>query len=398
MIISNELLFFFSSLGVFNGIILAVYLLFFTKREELANKFLGLLLLFISIRIGKSVVFFFYRDLGELYRQIGLSACFLIGPTLYYYLRTELGGIKTVPNRWKLSFGFWLSVLLLVGCIYPYEAYPKLWNTRIVSVIYHVWMAYVIVSAWVAKGPLKKMILGPRELNRKEVWVLCIYLGNALVFLAFYLVPYTPYIVGALSFSLVLYLLIFILFFGQVPLVQQLRQHRYNNHKISAIEEETMALQLDRLMRERQLYSNPKLKIGDVASAMGISVHRYNNHKISAIEEETMALQLDRLMRERQLYSNPKLKIGDVASAMGISVHRLSQFLNDNLGQNYSNYINSWRVELAKELIAKHHHLSLEGIGEEAGFSSKSTFYAVFKKTAGLTPAQYRKAVIPPEL
>lgn len=350
MIISNELLFFFSSLGVFNGIILAVYLLFFTKREELANKFLGLLLLFISIRIGKSVVFFFYRDLGELYRQIGLSACFLIGPTLYYYLRTELGGIKTVPNRWKLSFGFWLSVLLLVGCIYPYEAYPKLWNTRIVSVIYHVWMAYVIVSAWVAKGPLKKMILGPRELNRKEVWVLCIYLGNALVFLAFYLVPYTPYIVGALSFSLVLYLLIFVLFFGQVPRVRQLRQPRYNNHKISAI------------------------------------------------EEETMALQLDRLMRERQLYSNPKLKIGDVASAMGISVHRLSQFLNDNLGQNYSNYINSWRVELAKELIAKHHHLSLEGIGEEAGFSSKSTFYAVFKKTAGLTPAQYRKAVIPPEL
>lgn len=350
MVISNELLFFFSGLGVFNGLILAVYFLFFTKREELANKFLGLLLLFLSIRIGKSVVFFFYRDLGEFYRQIGLSACFLIGPTLYYYLRTELGRIKTMPKRWKLSFGFLIALMLVVGFIYPYEDYPELWNTRIWIVIYSVWMAYVAISAWVVRGLLLKMVIKPRELDRKEVWLLCVYLGNALIFLAFYLVPYTPYIVGALSFSLVLYLLLFILFFSQTPLVHHLRPQRYNNNKISAV------------------------------------------------EEESLAQQLDRLMREQQMYSNPKLKIGDVATAMGISMHRLSQYLNDNLRQNYSNYINNWRVELAKELIAKHHHLSLEGIGEEAGFSSKSTFYAVFKKTTGQTPAQYRKAIIPPEL
>ena len=65
MITSSGLLFFFSGLGVFNGLILAAYFLFFTKKEELAHKLLGLLLLLLSIRIGKSVVYFFYRDLGE---------------------------------------------------------------------------------------------------------------------------------------------------------------------------------------------------------------------------------------------------------------------------------------------------------------------------------------------
>ncbi len=57
-----------------------------------------------------------------------------------------------------------------------------------------------------------------------------------------------------------------------------------------------------------------------------------------------------------------------------------------------NNYINSFQEEYAKELFAsdKYKNLSIEGIGMEAGFHSKSTFYAAFRKIEGTTPAKHR--------
>ncbi len=54
---SAQLLFFFSALGAFNGFLLAVYFLFFAKPKNLINRMLGMLILMLSIRVGKSVFF-----------------------------------------------------------------------------------------------------------------------------------------------------------------------------------------------------------------------------------------------------------------------------------------------------------------------------------------------------
>jgi AraC-like DNA-binding protein len=65
--------------------------------------------------------------------------------------------------------------------------------------------------------------------------------------------------------------------------------------------------------------------------------------------------------------------------------------LNDNLGKSFALFINEYRIEEAKHLLKENNSFTLEAIGFEAGFSSKSTFYATFKKVTGQTPSEFKK-------
>ncbi|MBL8172151.1 MAG: AraC family transcriptional regulator, partial [Acidobacteria bacterium] len=60
--------------------------------------------------------------------------------------------------------------------------------------------------------------------------------------------------------------------------------------------------------------------------------------------------------------------------------------------QSFTDLINAYRVEDAKRrlLDPTWKHYSILAIAEEAGFSSKSTFNAVFKKHTGQTPSEFR--------
>lgn len=54
--LNDHLLFFFSALGAFNGVTLALYL-WLTGKSALAQRILAVLILMVSVRTGKSVLF-----------------------------------------------------------------------------------------------------------------------------------------------------------------------------------------------------------------------------------------------------------------------------------------------------------------------------------------------------
>jgi AraC-like DNA-binding protein len=95
-------------------------------------------------------------------------------------------------------------------------------------------------------------------------------------------------------------------------------------------------------------------------------------------------------MAEKQLYKNPNLSLQDLAQELSISSHQLSQFLNNNVGKNFTSFINEFRISEACRIIISNDKITLEAIGYDVGFNSKSTFFAAFKKHTGTTPLNYQ--------
>lgn len=67
----------------------------------------------------------------------------------------------------------------------------------------------------------------------------------------------------------------------------------------------------------------------------------------------------------------------------------ISQLFKKELGQNFTDYVLSLRINLACELIAND-NLSLMGISRNSGYDDYFYFSRVFKKKTGRTPSQYR--------
>jgi len=111
--------------------------------------------------------------------------------------------------------------------------------------------------------------------------------------------------------------------------------------------------------------------------------------------ENGYAPRLRDLLHGQQLFRNPDLGRGLVAEHLGISEGYVSQVVQESLGEGFVEYVNGLRVEAAREMLddPAFAPYSLEAIGQEAGFKSRSAFYTTFKKATSVTPGAYRKGV-----
>jgi len=347
----NNLIFFFSSLGVFNGILLSLYLLLFTKKKSLSKYLLGALIFALSIRIGKSVLLYFDPTLPKIYLQIGLSACLFIGPLLFLYLKAVLGQVKNMPASWKWSLIGLLVIIVGVGSIKPYQTDPVFWNEYVVNHIYSVWFIGVCAAGYILLPQLWRSYTSSVGLNALEKWLFIVYVANVIIASAFFMAIFgnsmAYYITGPLVFSFFLYLLVY---------------GYYNNQWFEISEK--------------------------------LPVEKYADKKIDQDEVDRLLKLLEELMANEKMFTQSNLKLSDVADQLNISSHQLSQLLNDNLGQGFKPFLNSYRIQAACELLGTNNQLSLEGIGYEVGFRSKSTFFTTFKKIKQMTPAQYQSVFI----
>ena len=97
-------------------------------------------------------------------------------------------------------------------------------------------------------------------------------------------------------------------------------------------------------------------------------------------------------MKSSECFTQSELTIVDVANDLNIHTKQISTAINKVQNQNFNSYVNQFRIEKAIDLLREQHiTLSIEGIGYEVGFHSKSAFYAAFKKVTGTTPTKFKE-------
>jgi AraC-like DNA-binding protein len=94
-------------------------------------------------------------------------------------------------------------------------------------------------------------------------------------------------------------------------------------------------------------------------------------------------------------YLNPDYNLEQLSEAVGVNKNNVSAEINKNAKQNFNDFINSYRVTKAKMLLknSSYNDYTIDAIGFECGFNSKSTFYGAFKKVTNTTPAAYKKII-----
>ena len=334
-----NLLYPFASLGVINGIIVALFLLFKARKGPSDIYFAGLILAF-CIRIGKSVILYYAESPDPLILQIGLSACIFIGPFFFLYLKSLAHHTKSISKGDLFLVVALLLLILIVGLVFPYRKFPSYWNPEIVQGIYTIWALFILLGIRQAYQLLGFSFFTPWKLKGDQRYLSGIIISVVLITLtyqsALFFARFT-YIWGAFIFSSSFYLLGF------------------------------------RAMKQKSIAAKPAPK--EIAGA-----------------DKLMAA-LNTLMESEQPYKKPTLKLDDLASQLQVSRHTLSQLLNQSTVSGYANYVRRYRIDEAKKLIRTRPDLSLEGIGYEAGFKSKSVFFESFKKLVGSTPASYKKDI-----
>jgi len=104
-----------------------------------------------------------------------------------------------------------------------------------------------------------------------------------------------------------------------------------------------------------------------------------------------------RLMTEFMEGKQPFLQIGysirSLANELNVPSYQLSAFLNRQLGVNFNDYLNRFRVRYSQELIQEGvaHSLNLKGLSKKCGFNNRNSFTTAFKKFTGHTPSDYVK-------
>ncbi len=123
---------------------------------------------------------------------------------------------------------------------------------------------------------------------------------------------------------------------------------------------------------------------------------KYKKALFSKEELDDYVDQLETLMAKKESFLDPDLTLRHLADLLELPPNYVSQLLNEGLHKNFSEYINSYRLNAFKETVKdpSQQHLTILALAYDCGFNSKTVFNTYFKKSMGITPKTYWNQVV----
>jgi AraC-like DNA-binding protein len=359
-------------------LVFALQLLTYKNIKSISTKILGILMIVVSFYYLLNANFIL-EDINLLYLQeYLLFFIFLtVNPLYFIYAKSLTKENFVVKQRTLLHFIPSFVVLLLsffVDVSIPKEEQTlNGLNTYSIKtaaiIIYNVQVLVYAIAMIVLLGRHHKNIKSHFSFNNKDVnlnwfkvFVVIYIVFSSLDILVYYLKALTEYLD-------VFYYVLSILFFSFLGYFG---------------------------VRQRDIYYVAK----QLPSQLIVSAEIENGEKetvkkklITEERVEEIMAQIESLMQETKQYRNQELSIYNLSKELEINKTYLSYVINEKKGQNFSSFINQYRINEAKILLLdkEMENYTIEGIANTVGFNSKSSFNAAFKKYEGMTPSEYKK-------
>lgn len=385
-------------LAALQGAVLAP-VLWLRKANHLANRILAVLVAAVALLLlqGDLSMRFAFNGHPHLL-ALGAPLPFLFGPLLYLYVIALTRPVVRLDSRWSVHLlPFAADILYMSQVFYLKTGAEKVVLARTADAghapsSYYVVHALLVVQAlvyvslaWRALDSYERKIRGYfsdlaridlrwlRRLIQAHVAVWSVVAAGDLL----WVVGRGPRALGpavALGSSVVIFLT------GYVSLWQPELAEKASAAKIS--EEGPSA----------DAPIEPVVPPPAASEAAPSPLPKYQRNRLDEGDAIELAAKLEALMAEKHVYRDGALTLPVLADAVGETSHTLSQVLNVRIGKSFFVFVNTYRVEALKKVLADPSQ-SERGVLElalEVGFNSKSTLNSFFKRHTGLTPTEFR--------
>jgi AraC-like DNA-binding protein len=362
--------------GSILSFLLAVFLLVKKKEKLVSDKVLALWLFVFSLDFLRSYMLFFKGKMFLL--GFGYALPLLYSPLLYFYISLVIGNKKRFDLRflWHL-IPFVLANIYMFFYIYTqspewriaffedtsFVSRPLLFNLIlfIVAIVYPV---YVILIYGLLKKHLKniKRVYSCRD-QIDLYWVNYLLISVSVLWI---ISLYSKFISG---------------YFNSL---------HYSNATMTVYFFELIIIMIIGYFGFKQGMIFFGSSSGESSN---VDPEKYKTSGLRSEDAKAFLPILLEYMESKKPFLNNRLTISELAGQLEIPTNHLSQIINEQVGKNFFEFVNQYRVEEVKQRILENHErkFTLLAIAFDSGFNSKSSFNSIFKKQTGLTPKEYMK-------
>ena len=366
-----------SVITVFQLLLFAFFLLTIKKKNETGFRILSAFLISNALFI---INYLFY-DIEKLlnvslinFRFIGFSFGFLFGPLLYLYTKSLTKKNYSLTKKNFLHFIPFLIYNIIIlfsyhllnstqkisllqkGNVLPQWASNLIYVSLHLQILIYMFLAVNILMSY--KNDLKKVFSSIEKVNLS--WLMIILFA----FIFMWLIDLTHFIL-----------------FKTISLPDSI----YNIMNF-------FSLSINFVFAFLIVYKG--LKHPELFYELNEQEEKTKYEKSSLTKEESIEYltKLQDFMIAEKPYLEPDLTINDLANKVSISSKTLSQVINENLNQNFFDFVNSYRIGEAKKILSDaENKITVLEVLYSVGFNSKSAFNSAFRRHTGVTPTEFRR-------